>query len=168
MGVVTVRRLGPSDLELLKAARLRSLLDASEAFGSSHEREVAFPDEVWTSRLADPASAQFAWVGADGEPLGIATFIHDRDDPRVGYLVGMWVDPAARGRGVADRLIDAVVGMAGRVGAAVLRLHVVEGNARAERVYVRHGFRRTGRSVVRARDRMREHEMEARLAAPEL
>jgi hypothetical protein len=44
----------------------------------------------------------------------------------------------------------------------------VEGNARAERVYVRHGFRRTGRSVVRARDRMREHEMEARLAAPEL
>jgi ribosomal protein S18 acetylase RimI-like enzyme len=160
---VSVRRLDPSDREALRSARLRSLLDAPRAFGSSYEREVDFPDEVWEGRLADGANAQFAWTGADGGPLGIATFVHDRDDPRIGYLVGMWVDPAARGTGAADRLIDAVAGAARQAGAVVLRLHVAEGNGRAERVYERHGFGRTGRSTVRPRDRVREFEMEARL-----
>jgi ribosomal protein S18 acetylase RimI-like enzyme len=163
MGVVTVRRLGPSDVETLRAVRLRSLLDAPSAFGSSYERELDFPDSVWAARLADAANSQFAWVGPDGSVLGIATFVHDGDDPRIGYLVGMWVEPTARGSGAADRLIEAVAAAARRAGVAVLRLHVADGNARAERVYVRHGFRRTGRSVVRARDRLREHEMEVRL-----
>ena len=165
-GGVSVQRLGPADREALKAARLRSLLDAPRAFGSSYEREVGFPDEVWDGRLADRVNAQFAWIGADGTALGIATFVHDRDDRRIGYLVGMWVDPAVRGTGAADRLIEAVADTARRAGATVLRLHVADGNARAERVYERHGFHRTGRSVVRSRDGVREHQMEARLARP--
>jgi ribosomal protein S18 acetylase RimI-like enzyme len=160
---MSIRRLEPADREVLKAARLRSLLDAPRAFGSSYEREVTFPDEVWESRLAEPASSQFAWIGPGGAALGIATFVADADDRRVGYLVGMWVDPEVRGTGAADGLVDAVAGAARRAGASVLRLHVADGNTRAERLYLRHGFRRTGRSIVRARDAVREHEMQAPL-----
>jgi ribosomal protein S18 acetylase RimI-like enzyme len=160
---VSIRRLGPADREVLKAARLRSLLDAPRAFGSSYEREVTFPDEVWEQRLTEPANSQFAWIGPDGSAGGIATFVADGEDARVGYLVGMWVEPELRGTGAADGLVDAVSGAARRAGASVLRLHVADGNDRAERLYVRHGFRRTGRSIVRPRDAVREHEMQAPL-----
>ena len=158
-----VRRLGPSDRAALKAARLRSLQDAPEAFGSSYERELAFPDSVWAGRLAAPANVQFAWEDGDGAVVGIATFVHDGDDPRIGYLVGMWVDAAVRGTGAADRLIDAVRDAARTAGVTILRLHVADGNGRAERVYERHGFWRTGRAVTRPRDRVREYEMETSL-----
>jgi ribosomal protein S18 acetylase RimI-like enzyme len=160
---VSIRRLGPADREVLKAARLRSLLDAPRAFGSSYEREVTFPDEVWERRLAEPANSQFAWIDPDGAARGIATFVADTDDARVGYLVGMWVDAELRGTGAADALVDTVADAARRAGATVLRLHVADGNARAERLYVRHGFRRTGHSIVRARDAVREYEMQALL-----
>ncbi|HZP27401.1 MAG TPA: GNAT family N-acetyltransferase [Acidimicrobiia bacterium] len=163
---MSIRRLGPSDRERLKDARLRSLRDAPDAFGSTYAREVAFPDDVWDRRLADGDNAQFAWEAADGRVLGIATFVAERDDRRVGYLVGMWVDSTVRGTGAADRLVDAVCEAARGSGATVLRLHVAGGNLRAERVYERHGFRRTGRSLVRARDGVREHEMELVLDRP--
>ena len=56
----------------------------------------------------------------------------------------MWVDPAHRSRGVADEL-DRRGGEDGRAdGVRTLRLHVADGNLRAERVYRAHGFTNTG------------------------
>jgi ribosomal protein S18 acetylase RimI-like enzyme len=51
----------------------------------------------------------------------------------------MWVSPKARGRGVGDRLIGAVVEWARAV-----TLAVSEGNAAATALYRRHGFVDTG------------------------
>ncbi|WP_431677729.1 GNAT family N-acetyltransferase [Kitasatospora sp. KL5] len=59
-------------------------------------------------------------------------------------LVSMWVDPAARGRGVADALIRAVEQWAIAGGARTLRLSVMRGNAAAAALYERHGFTGTG------------------------
>ena len=59
-------------------------------------------------------------------------------------LISMWVRPDARGRGVGDALIEAVEAWARRTGAATVRLAVAEGNDRAEALYRRHGYRRTG------------------------
>ena len=77
----------------------------------------------------------------------------------------MWVDPHARGGGTADALVNAVAEWAGEQGFRSLRLHVTEGNDRAEAMYRRTGFVRTGRIFPRDRDQVPEIEMERSLTA---
>ena len=59
-------------------------------------------------------------------------------------LVSLSVHPAWRGRGVGDRLVQAVLDWAREEGYPEVRLWVSADNAPAERLYVRHGFVRTG------------------------
>jgi ribosomal protein S18 acetylase RimI-like enzyme len=59
----------------------------------------------------------------------------------------MWVAPAARGSGLADRLIDAVVDWARANEASEVTLGVTPGNDRARRVYLRYGFELSERDV---------------------
>ena len=70
---------------------------------------------------------------------------------------------AYRDEPVPRDVIDRVVESAIDAGLATVRLHVTEGNARAERVYERNGFSRSGNTVVRDRDGVVEVEMERSL-----
>ena len=75
-------------------------------------------------------------------------------------LVSMWVRPDARGSGVGRRLIEAVLDWAQGAAFGEVRLWVVDGNERAERVYSRLGFRRTGTvAPVREGEPLIEFEM---------
>lgn len=139
-----VRRLEPSDAPLLRSLRLRALQDAPHAFGSTYEREVAFDDERWASRLAPDANPHFA-----ADAVGLAAGVRDGD---VADLVALWVDPAARRTGAADALVTAVLGWARDEGVSAVRLHVTAGNVPAERLYARHGFAPTGATYLRERD----------------
>lgn len=152
---VLVRRIGPDDWEVSRQVRLTALAEAPYAFMSTLAREQQFDDHVWRDRLGSPAAATFlAWV--DGEPVGTAT--GKIDDPADEFtvqgswqLVGMWVDPCARGTGVADRLIERVTSHAREQGATSVTLWVTEVNARALAFYQRIGFVLTGaRQPVRA------------------
>jgi ribosomal protein S18 acetylase RimI-like enzyme len=156
---VTVRRLEPGDHELLRTIRLRGLLDAPDAFGSTHEREAAFTDDVWTHRLRADGGRHYVSEAADGTPNGLVAIVRDPDDPRTANLVGMWVDPTARGSGVADELVTHAIERAEREACDSVSLHVTEGNVGAERLYRRHGFQRTGRTFWRERDGRTEVEM---------
>ena len=78
----------------------------------------------------------------------------------VAALTSLWVDPAARGKGVGDQLVDTVVEWARNAGYQQIVLWVAEGNDRAERLYERNGFVRTGEL---ARDPKPEFEMCRRL-----
>jgi GNAT superfamily N-acetyltransferase len=67
-----------------------------------------------------------------GEPVGLAAgmpsydgIAHRRD------LISMWVHPAHRGRGVAARLVRAVVAWAAADGAREVALWVADGTAAA-------------------------------------
>ncbi|HEX9065031.1 MAG TPA: GNAT family N-acetyltransferase, partial [Streptosporangiaceae bacterium] len=64
--------------------------------------------------------------------------------PGAWQLVGMWVDPAVRGRGVAGPLVETVAGHAAAEGADTLVLWVTEVNHRAQAFYRRLGFAPTG------------------------
>jgi ribosomal protein S18 acetylase RimI-like enzyme len=153
----------PDDHRVLRTLRLRSLSDAPYAFGSTVEREEAFTTDEWVHRLRPEGFPHFVGETEDGTPSGMVALGRDAVDPDVAWLLGMWVDPAARGTGLADELIDIVIRTAAADGRASLRLHVADGNARAERVYARHSFTRTGRSIVRSRDDHVELEMERAL-----
>jgi ribosomal protein S18 acetylase RimI-like enzyme len=149
-----VKRILPDEWQVYRQVRLTALAEAPYAFMSTLEREQGFGEDIWRQRLGSPTAATFlAW--RDGEPAGTATGkVDDPADeyavPRAWQLVGMWVDPRARGLGVADELVDTVADHARAEGAASLVLWVTEVNDRARAFYKRTGFLPTGaRQLVR-------------------
>lgn len=75
-------------------------------------------------------------------------------------LTSLWVDPRFREQGVGSALVEAVVGWAADQGFSQVLLWVTEMNRNAERLYVHHGFERTGRvSAVRTAEPAVENEM---------
>ena len=61
-----------------------------------------------------------------------------------GEVKSMFVDPAARGRGVGDALMRALLDLAVRDGLGTLRLETGDTLHAAHRLYARHGFAVTG------------------------
>lgn len=74
-------------------------------------------------------------------------------------LISMWVAPSARGRGVAQQLIDAVTDWAADQGRSTF-LMVPRDNAPARRAYERAGFVDKGFPDGWPVDEPREHRME--------
>ena len=73
-----------------------------------------------------------------------ATGLADAADGCGPMLVGMFVDPAERGRGVGRALVEAVTAWVRARGAARLSLWVTSANNPAIALYGRCGFRPTG------------------------
>ncbi|MFJ4232636.1 GNAT family N-acetyltransferase [Cellulosimicrobium cellulans] len=155
----TVVRVRPDDWRDLRDVRLRALADAPTAFGSTLAREVAFPDDVWHERAAQGRTLLARTVLDDGTPddggpaggdrspgrvVGVAAVISSPDDPTTAELVSVWVDPGARGTGVAAALLRSADALAVELGARTLALWVTRTNARARRLYGRAGFAPTG------------------------
>lgn len=144
----------PGDESLLRELRIAALTDAPAAFGSTLQRESARTVEDW-SRWFSPG-VTFFWMDDAGEAGGLVAAVVDGDGLKAD-LVSMWVRPDQRGQGVGDAMVTAVVAWAQQQGLA-LRLHVVEDNSHAERLYERHGFRPTADVDVRP-DGVREVKM---------
>lgn len=143
-----ILRARTDDWERLREIRLRALQDAPEAFGSTHEREAAQPEEDWRA-FADGwegTARQGVFVAADddGRWLGLAVGAVREADTSLANLYAMWVDPAARGLGAGRRLVDSVVSWAAATGADRLELCVTEANGPAVALYRSSGFEPTG------------------------
>jgi GNAT superfamily N-acetyltransferase len=159
--MATVRLLEVGDWPLYRSVRLAALADSPEAFWSTLAREEAFAPSVWQERLG--ARNTFLAETGDG-PAGLAAVVPAEGE--AAELVGMWVAPAARGRGVGDLLVRAALEWAAERGFAELQLWVFEGNRHAERLYARHGFARTGAAQPgRPGEDQRQFEMARILAA---
>ena len=160
--VVVVRRAVTADWEQSRLIRLEALRNAPLAFASTFEREAGFGPAQWQERIM--TGAQFL-ADADGAVVGTATGVVDTGDPSTMLLVAMFVVPSARGRGVGRLLVGAVVEQARLEGARQVRLHVVETNAGAERLYARAGFVRSGATLrLPHQPDLLEHEMVLALA----
>lgn len=155
----STRRLRIDDHAALRALRLRALAGEPSAFGSTLDREEAFPEEIWKDRLRPDAHPSFGGFDEAGALVGLAVGIPDAADASVAHLVGMWVDPMARGGGLAAELVGLVIDWAAGRSCRVVRLHVTDGNTRAEALYARLGFVRAGHATVRERDGLAEIEM---------
>ncbi len=156
----STRRLRTDDHAALRALRLRALAGEPSAFGSTLDREAAFTEATWKDRLRPDAHPSFGGFDEAGALVGLAVGLPDAVDASLAHLVGMWVDPMARGGGLAAELVGLVIDWASACGCRVVRLHVTDGNARAEALYARLGFVRTGHVTVRERDGLDEIEME--------
>jgi GNAT superfamily N-acetyltransferase len=132
------------------------LKDAPYAFGSTYEAEVNRPEERWRSALVD--RARFV-AESDGEVIGTVGG-GASDVTGAAALTALWVAPGARGRGVGEALVNAVLEWAKDAGYEQVMLWVVEGNSAAESLYRRTCFHRTGSvQMVRPGDPRIEYEM---------
>ncbi|MDL5155855.1 GNAT family N-acetyltransferase [Actinomycetospora termitidis] len=139
--MIDIRRAAVDDVAAARDVRLRALADSPRAFASTLERETALPDDGWRERVTT-AAWFLAWAGE--RVVGVAIGIDDPDEVAARHLVGMWVEPAHRADGTADRLVAAVLRWARGDGATAIALWVVDGNERARRFYARLGFTPTG------------------------
>ena len=162
--MVDVERMGPTEWERVRQVRLAALADAPEAFGTLLADELERSPESWRARLEAEDTATFLAREGDKD-VGIVTGAPFSDHPSCAGLFAMWVEPAARGRGVGDRLVDAVGGWARVRGYQQLILHVADENQPAIALYNRHGFEPTGRrgSLPAPREHVLEHELVLRL-----
>jgi ribosomal protein S18 acetylase RimI-like enzyme len=152
-----ITRIGPADWETFRAVRLAALSDSPAAFGSTYADWVNATAERWQSRLSQVPLTLLAHDAT--EVVGVASGqLVDEDWVE---LISMWVAPAARGTGVAHRLIDAVAGWATERGRRTY-LMVRSDNLRARRSYESAGFVDTGVPDDWPVDEPPEHRMELR------
>jgi GNAT superfamily N-acetyltransferase len=134
--MVLVRPTTMTDWQAMREIRLQALRDAPYAFASTHAGEAAFGDDEWHRRAARDGS--FLAFLPEVSPAGLGSGYLAAPDTV--ELIGMFVRPQARGRGVGEAIIDAVVGWARGKGAAAVHLWVTETNKHARMLYERCGF----------------------------
>jgi len=157
-----IQRLRDDEGARLRTIRLRSLRDAPEAFGSTLEETLARPTEAWDQQARDLPTFLAVERGRD---VGIARGARDSDDPSRLWLLSMWVAPEARGKGLGEALVQAVIDWARSTPAAVLVLDVGVDNRPASALYERMGFVPNGAvwSHPPPREHIREKQLELEL-----
>lgn len=164
MDGIVVRPVRAHEWREVRELRLRALSDevAGMAFGETLAVASARPEQFWVERAAlaspeagpDAGVRQVVAVTPDGRWVGSVTVWLERaGEPDVegvaiprfgGGIVGVYVEPAHRGQGLVQRLLDAAVDWVRERGLDRARLYVHADNVRAQRAYATAGFRPTG------------------------
>ena len=157
-----IQRLSIDEARRLRHIRLRALADTPDAFGSTYAEVAAHPLAEWSKQLQEIAT--FVAVH-DGKDLGLVRCASDEHHHDTAWLISMWVTPEARGQGVGNALIDAVIECARSSGASRLLLDVGDYNQQAIALYARKGFQPNGQtgSLPAPRNHIREPQRELRL-----
>lgn len=139
---VEIRRLRAGEGAAFRALRLEALtLDAS-SFAADAGVEAAKPLDWFEARLADGVFGAFA----GGELVGMAGYSRDANPKQAhkARLFGMYLRADQRGRGLAGKLVAAVIDHARAEGAEILLLASNATNKAAIRLYELAGFRHYG------------------------
>ena len=158
---VKIDRLTSEDWERGRDVRLRALRDAPDAFSTRVEEVAAQPSHWWRAQHTSSEAATFVAV-SHGRDVGLVVGAPFTGRDRTAGLFAMWVAPGARGSGVSDRLVTAVIDWARLAGYQRLLLDVGDENPAAVRLYERMGFVATGATsrLPPPRSHIQEHERE--------
>jgi ribosomal protein S18 acetylase RimI-like enzyme len=135
--VIRIRQVVADDWRVWRGLRLNALSQAPQAFASKLADWQGDGDTEgrWRSRLQTVAFNVVA--DRDRTAVGMVSAVTESDAVE---LISMWVSPDARGAGVGDALIEAVLQWSAAVGRERITLRVFEDNAHAVTLYRRHGF----------------------------
>jgi GNAT superfamily N-acetyltransferase len=92
--------------------------------------------------INDPSQGAMFVARDDGRAIGFATLDWKWSSlkaARIGYLEDLFVDPAGRGRGIADALIETCAGRCRELGMPAMAWQTAPDNLRAQQVYNRTG-----------------------------
>jgi RimJ/RimL family protein N-acetyltransferase len=168
MASITVRPVHEHEWRDVRAQRLRALQDdaADIAFADRFEDASSKPEEFWQQRTArasieagaDAGARQFVAITDDGTWVGTVTVIieHAGDTDfegavirrSAGLIVGVYLDPAFRGNGIIQSLLNMALDWVRERGFDYARLYVHAENLRAHKAYEKSGFRPTGTTLV--------------------
>jgi ribosomal protein S18 acetylase RimI-like enzyme len=134
---VVVRVLRPDDWRTIRDLRLAALSDAADELGAGPDSARPGNERYWRGWPVRgvPLAGFFG-----GRPAGLVGIVTAPADPVTARLVALWVAPGARGTGVGDALVEAVVAVARQWGCRAVTLEVLMSNQPAVRLYRRHGF----------------------------
>jgi ribosomal protein S18 acetylase RimI-like enzyme len=130
-----IARLTESQWRAFAGVRLRALTDSLGQRDPQFQQEAAFTAAQWRRRLRD--HAQFAVLVGE-QPVGLIGAQLENADTV--YLYSLWLDPSARGQGLARPLVAAAVDWARDRRARTVTLRVAHDNAVARGVYQSLGF----------------------------
>jgi RimJ/RimL family protein N-acetyltransferase len=130
-----VAQLTESDWRVFAGVRLRALTDSLGENDPQYQQEASFTAAQWRRRLRD--HAQFAAL-IGSRPVGLIGA--QQENPETVYLYSLWLDPAARGHGLARPLVAAAVDWARGRRARTVNLRVAPDNSVARGVYESLGF----------------------------
>jgi RimJ/RimL family protein N-acetyltransferase len=162
----TVRPIRAHEWREVQALRLEALQDeaAPIAFLESYAEIQTRPDEFWQARAhaassdagPDAGARQFIAVDESGHWVGSAVAIVEEPGGQdlagrtiaasSGQIVGVYLRPDHRGRGVMQELFEGVLHWMRERGLLSARLYVHLDNVRARAAYEKSGFRATGAS----------------------
>ena len=146
---LTVRPFAPGEATLLRTIRREALASNSEAFSSSLVEEWDMADEVLEAWIENNLIIG-AFAGREAVAMAGLRRLASHKVTHRAELWGVYLRPAWRGTGTADRLMQALIEHCER-GIRQLELNVVAGNPAAVAYYRRHGFEETGRIPRAAR-----------------
>jgi ribosomal protein S18 acetylase RimI-like enzyme len=140
-----IRRLVIADAHAYWQTRNRGLAEFPDAFTSSVEEGIAVAPTELAKRFGGNGSDDFV-LGAfadDGLLAGYAGFQREsrQKSHHKGTLVGMYVVPEHRGRGLGQKLLRTLIeDVRALRGLEQLKLSVTHSNADARRLYLSAGF----------------------------
>jgi ribosomal protein S18 acetylase RimI-like enzyme len=146
------RSATPADAELIANHRAHMFADSGQATLDSMT-EMSSNFVAWVRpRLAD--GSYVGWLIEDegavvaGAGLWLMDFPPHWMDPEPirAYLLNFYVDPAFRGRGLAQQMLDTAIAEARRRGIQVVSLHA---SKLGRPIYERSGFEQTNEMILR-------------------
>lgn len=149
--IYKVNRLTSKDWERLKELRTRSALESPTAFGSSLEKMKSRPNDFWRQQIEQMAC--FSASKMESSKVIDVGLVRGTKDPKIAsqiWLLGMWVDPIARGNQLGAKLAQEVIAWGRELNVATLKLEVIHDNTPAINLYERLGFTLTGHQTKRA------------------
>ncbi len=141
-----MRRVLPSEAQTFQHLRLEGLVRHPDCFRIAPEDETA----LQLSDVAKKLDSGYVLGGfVAGELVGIAglSALPGAKAKHKALLWGMYVREEARGLGIADRLMEGILGEAQNRGFEQVQLTVIASNPRACKVYERWGFEIYGTEV---------------------
>ncbi|MEI8130720.1 MAG: GNAT family N-acetyltransferase [bacterium] len=101
----TIEILTVDNWQILKELWLEALQSDSIAYGSSYEENVGLSDDEWRKKFE--AGPKYV-ARVDGEPVGLVGVRYEKTKKveHVAHIVGFYVDPAFRGRGIGRKLME--------------------------------------------------------------
>jgi GNAT superfamily N-acetyltransferase len=143
--MVLVRETTAEEWKVLRDIRLEALQDTPEAFGSTYADQAALEEADWRDIIS--RGGTFLAYFPEGNTIKPAGLVSgDLEEPSTVQLMSMWVRRQARGDGVGEALIDAVISWAEARNATSVHLWVIDTNKHARMLYERCGFSPTGES----------------------
>lgn len=144
MTAITVRTLGEDDWDLYRKVRLAALAESPEAFAATASGEREVDESEWRSRMN--RSRRLLAENEGGEAIGVCSLRTDQiegEEVPFGELFGLWVNPEARGTGVAVDLLEAALAQARKDNLGAVIYWVGTDNAAGVAFASSHGFRPT-------------------------